>query len=201
MKVKIYDFDGTLIKGDSIFKILKFARKKGKISLFTRIRYFFKSIFSYLSYGEFEAYKNSWVEMVQKLDKSEMEEFVDILLRDYAYKNLIENIREEGYISILCSSSIEDYLDIVADRLGFDYVIGTRTENGKILGKNNSKKEKLRRLEDLFERENIEVSYDESKAYTDKPKNDMWMCSPVKNKYLVNSKKRVDGFENIEGIV
>ncbi|MDY6065259.1 MAG: HAD family hydrolase [Finegoldia sp.] len=201
MKVKIYDFDGTIIKGDSIFVLLKFLRKKGKISIFTRIGYIFKSVYAYLKEKNFEAYKNSWVAMAQRLSKEEMEEFVDILLRDYGYKNIIKDIKEDGYISILCSSSIEDYLDIVGEKLSFDYVLGTRTGEGKVLGKNNSKKEKARRLEELFNREGILVSYDESKAYTDRFDNDSWMCSFVKNKYLVNSIRKLDGFENIEGIV
>ena len=60
---------------------------------------------------------------------------------------------------------------------------------------------KKENLEKLFQKEGIEVSYDESKSYTDSYKNDFWMCSFTKNKYVVNSKKSYPDFINIEGMI
>lgn len=198
-KVKIYDFDKTLAQGDSIMSLIEYAKVHNIASRSAIYWRLFLASLNFLLGFKIERFKSFAAWLVNKFSDEDLEKYVTWHLKTYGYQNLIDDIHEEGYTTILCSASLERYVKIIARDLGFDYCIATHHDEKKVLGTNNAKEEKLIRLQALFARENIEVDYENSKAYTDSVKNDQWMCSPCKSKYVVNDRRSHDGFINIEG--
>lgn len=197
-KVKIYDFDKTLAQGDSIMSLIEYAKAHkiaSKPAIYWRL---FLASLNFLRGFKIDRFKSFAAWLVNKFSDEDLEKYVAWHLEIYGFQNLIDEIREYGYTTILCSASLERYVKIIARDLGFDYCIATHHDEKKILGINNAKEEKLVRLNELFARENIEVDYENSKAYTDSVKNDKWMCSPCKSKFVVNDQASHQGFINIE---
>lgn len=198
-KVKIYDFDKTLAQGDSIMSLIEYAKAHkiaSKPAIYWRL---FLASLNFLLGFKIERFKSFAAWLVNKFSDEDLEKYVAWHLKTYGFQNLIDEIYEYGYTTILCSASLERYVKIIARDLGFDYCIATHHDDKKILGTNNAKEEKLVRLNELLARENIEIDYENSKAYTDSVKNDKWMCSPCKSKYVVNDQASHQGFINIEG--
>lgn len=198
-KIKIYDFDKTLVDIDSIRVLIRFALKNGYINIFGLSWWIIKGFFAMLFTGRFEKLKSAFVKVVEAVPDNALKEFSKGFVETHGYKNLIDEINEEGYITILCSASLYGYMKYIKEILGFDYLIATKHADGKVIGNDNTRMTKKENLEKLFQKEGIEVSYDESKSYTDSYKNDFWMCSFTKNKFVVNSKKSYPDFINIEG--
>lgn len=198
-KVKIYDFDKTLAQGDSIISLIEYAKSEKIASPIVIYWRLFLASLNFLLVFKIERFKSFAAWLVNKFSDEDLEKYVAWHLETYGFQNLIDEIHEDGYTTILCSASLERYVKIIARDLGFDYCIATRHDDKKILGVNNAKEEKLVRLNELFARENIEVDYENSKAYTDSVKNDKWMCLPCRYKYVVNDQTSHQGFINIEG--
>ena len=198
-KIKIYDFDKTLVKGDSIFYLIKYGKNKKIFTNAFLIKLFLKSALKYLASFRFENFKSFAAVVVSKFTDDDLREFVFWHLKTNGFQNLIDEIHEEDYKTILCSASLERYVKIAAEYMDFDYVIATTHTTTKIIGENNAKREKLRRLNELFKTEGIVVDYENSKAYTDSYKNDKYMAETCKQKFLVNSDKKVEGYQNIIG--
>ncbi|MCI6609611.1 MAG: haloacid dehalogenase-like hydrolase [Ezakiella sp.] len=199
-KIKIYDFDKTLVDCDSIGVLLRIWLRKSFFNFFKLIFYLIKGSFAYLFSFSFDSFKDKFIPFLKDFTEEELKKFSENLIESHGYKNLIEEIEEDGYTTILCSASINSYMKYVKDILGFDYLICTQNDNCHLIGKNNSKEEKARNLKKLFNEKNIVVDYENSKSYTDSVKNDKWMCSFTKNKYVVNSEKTYEGYINIDGI-
>lgn len=198
-KVKIYDFDKTLVEGDSIGVLIKYAIKKGYLSPITFIGWILKGLFLMLVTLSFERFKDAFVRTVEILTEEQKIEFVNYLLKNYGFGNLIKDIKEEGYITILCSASLYGYMKYVKEILDFDYLICTKHSNGKVVGNDNKRKEKMYNLNLLFKEKYIDVDYENSKSFSDSIKNDKYMMSFTKEKYLVNDNRKYDGYFNIRG--
>lgn len=199
-KVKIYDFDKTLVEGDSIGVLIKYAIKKGWISPIKFIGWTIEGFFAMLLSLSFERFKDSFVKIVEALSEAQKQEFVNHLLKNYGYSNLINEIKEDGYTTILCSASLYGYMKYVKDILGFDYLICTSHKDGLVIGKNNIKKEKFVNLNSFFKEKGIDVDYENSKSYSDSIKNDKYMMSFTKEKYLINDNRNYEGYHNLRGI-
>lgn len=199
-KVKIYDFDKTLAKGDSIFYLIKYAKEKNIVNNFDLFFMLLWASIKFILSFRFENFKSFAARIVDRFSEDELENFVKKHLEENGFHNLISEIHEDGYITILCSASLSRYIRIAARLMKFDYYIGTEHTAANIIGNNNAGYEKLVRLKRLFAEEDIEVDYENSKAYTDSYKNDKYMAKPCKHKFLVNSDKKVKGFINIIGI-
>lgn len=88
---------------------------------------------------------------------------------------------------MLCIS--HKLFEIRSRNLSFDYIIGTDLdENFKILKENNKKNIKVKNIKEIFEKENIEIDYENSRGYSDSYKDDKYMLSLVEKKFLINSK-------------
>ncbi|MDO5716265.1 MAG: HAD family hydrolase [Tissierellia bacterium] len=192
VKVKIYDFDHTLVDGDSIFLLWKYALKKGWVSPWFAIKSFLKGGIFYCMTGRFEKMKEGMIALLPKLSQEEMDAFVEDLLREKGFPAILSTIEEEGYVTILCSASPKAYMELVAQRLGFDYLIATEHQGGKLTGKNNTGEEKARRLRELFQTMDMDVDPTLSKSYTDNPKKDGPMCSFTNQRFVIN--KTAEGY-------
>lgn len=195
MKTAIFDFDRTLTKRDSIFNLLDYTFRTHPLRY---ILVFLKTLFIALTFYNFRIrIKQSVLSILKFLTEDELKAFIkDIceneILRDGEEE--VKRLKEEGYFLILNSASPEVYLKYIKEYMPFDVVIGTRvTENIKI-NENNRGEVKVKRMrEDIKGFDNLDIVKTYSDSYTaDKP-----ILELAKEKYLINSNRKIEGYDNL----
>ena len=195
MKTAIFDFDRTLTKRDSIFNLLGYTFRTHPLRY---ILVFLKTLVIALTFYNFLIrIKQSVLSILKFLTEDELKAFIkDIyeneILRDGEEE--VKRLKEEGYFLILNSASPEVYLKYIKEYMPFDVVIGTRvTENIKI-NENNRGEVKVKRMrEDIKDFDTFDIVKTYSDSYTaDKP-----ILELAKEKYLINSKRKIEGYENL----
>ena len=134
------------------------------------------------------------------------EEDLSILVKNF-YKDRLQNIvykdaidmmkklKKQGYDIYLISASPEFYINEFYNIGVVDKVIGTRFafENGtfvrKMQGENCKGEEKVRRLKEVLDKENIEVDFKNSYMFSDSL-SDKPLLDLVGKPYLINYKKK-----------
>jgi len=162
-KIAIFDFDGTLTKGDTLisFLVYCFGIWKVLIGLFFLspfiISYLLKLYSNDLAKKRLLKYffKNQSVDEIKKL----AENFINTNLEKYLRKNVIKRLKwhqNKGHTTILISASIDIYIRLWGLKYKFDFIECTGLEKknelytGQILGKNCYGIEKVNRLNKLF---------------------------------------------------
>lgn len=195
MKTAIFDFDRTLTKRDSIFNLLGYTFRTHPLRY---MLVFLKTLLIALTFYNFLIrIKQSVLSILKFLTEDELKAFIkDIyeneILRDGEEE--VKRLKEEGYFLILNSASPEVYLKYIKEYMPFDVVIGTRvTENIKI-NENNRGEVKVKRMrEDIKDFDTFDIVKTYSDSYTaDKP-----ILELAKEKYLINSKRKIEGYENL----
>ncbi len=190
----IFDVDKTLINGDSMFLMLFFAISKRSVLIFyipiilvRIILYFFKII-------DVKRVKESIYLPLKYLTEKELEEFYDKVLLKKINPKVMEKLnfhKEQGCQILLVSASPEAYLHYFLKNNYIDIIIGTKLKmiDGKytneIHGENCKGIEKLSRIKRYLNKNNLEIDFDNSFAYSDSL-SDKPMLSLVKNRYKVN---------------
>lgn len=195
MKAAIFDFDRTLTKRDSIFNLLGYTFRKYPIRY---ILVFLKTLFIAVTIFNFRIrIKQSVLSILKFLTEDDLKAFIKDLYENEILREGEEEVRKlrnEGYYLILNSASPEVYLKYIKEYLPFDIVIGTKvTENIKI-NENNRGEVKVKRM-----REDIDNfdSFDIVKTYSDSYTADKPILELAKEKYLINSKRKIEGYENL----
>jgi phosphatidylglycerophosphatase C len=154
-KIFIFDFDGTIIEGDSLIKFSYFSLGliqffKYWISVIILIPFYSRSDLKQMYYSNFnkfnlDDFNNLCLDFYdQKLRKLIKKSFVDF----------IKNINEDSKF-VIVSASISNYLKPWCDEMGFD-LISTELEvvNEKLTGKfstpNCNGEEKVRRIKEKY---------------------------------------------------
>ena len=211
MRFAIFDVDLTLTSKDTFIEFYKFLCKQDKRFLI----YFNKVVHAGLMYclklydekkskEQYLSFLNGLsVDVVNEFSKKFFEEH---LLKKMLYKDgllEIEKCKSKGYKDILISASPEFYLNNFNQLYSIDYVLGTRYEikdgfyTGKMLGYNNKGEEKVLRLYEFLHKNNIEnVDFQNSCMYSDSL-NDLPLFNLVGNRFLINSKNKVDNIVNL----
>lgn len=187
-KIAIFDFDGTLYKGESMPKVWSLYGKFGyskwrkaksaiKISILKMLRRM-----KWVKGVTVETYKdkatNYILELFKGFSKADLEQFFDQVtpyivegLNPYVLARL-KTLKEEGYITVIISGGFEGYLSSLNQQIGADLIIGTPLhydDRGIIdLSKplDHVKKDgKSKRLLDLIPFEEIDV--DQSYSFGD----------------------------------
>lgn len=204
-KLALFDFDKTLRGGDSMFALLFWTLKRYPSKMPITFLRILKGTFIYILSGlnNICSLKNSIFSVVRYLKQEDLDLFTEkILLNKRMYVNGIEEIKKnfsENYEILIVSASPELYLMSLKNFLPIREVIGTKIDsNGNIVGNNCKSLEKVKRIQAFLEKENWELDYENSKGYTDSPSADGPMLSLVKNKYLINSKKKLEGYLNLD---
>ena len=195
--IAIFDFDGTLIKRDSM--VLFFLRYfnfswKNILNLFqlalVTIKFFLK-IYSQKKYKE--KFLNLVINSSKIKDPEKIaDDFSEYLLR-LVFKDAkkeISKLKENGFELVLLSASPDFYLEKIKDSLGFSKLICTKTnmKNGKIIisGEDCYGKNKIKMLLDEYRREN--VNWGKSYCFADN-KSDRHLLGLFGNAYIVNNKR------------
>ena len=190
----LFDFDGTLIKGDSIVAYLRTAKRLHAIS---RGEYIKSSLYA-LKYkmGKIteEAAKEKALAFRQRLEgrrRLALDAFFasdELIPRVYPEgKKQVEYHRQQGHLVLLVSASTNNYMDIVATLLPADGLICTRISDEGRIEKNCKGKEKVQMIQEYLQRKGIDADFENSYAYGDS-KSDLPMLKLCGHPTLVNPK-------------
>lgn len=203
-KLAIFDVDFTLTKKETLMELYKFVVFKN----FKNIRFLPRALFSGLMYSvkvyDEKRVKESFLKFIDKIHEEDLDnlakEYYSKVLKKILYKDaidMIKKLKNEGCKIYLISASPEFYLKELYDIKEVDVIIGTkfRVENGffarKMDGLNCKGEEKVRRLKEYLQANNIEVDYKNSYMFSDSL-SDKPLLDLVGNPYLINYKKKND---------
>ena len=190
-KVALFDFDNTLSQGDSIYHLLKYYMVKHPLSVFR----FIKVGVLYLGYKlnccSFIPAKQALLFPLDKMSDQELQDFYIQIIEPHYYLNVVKELekrKEEGCVIVLCTASVEEYMQYT--RLPIDVLIGTKTKrinnhpSSIIISKNCKREEKVIRINEYLKEQGYEIDYDNSWGYSDSI-TDMPMLNMVKNKVKI----------------
>jgi phosphoserine phosphatase len=185
MWIDVYDFDGTLFRGDSTFAFWAYCLRK-KPSLLRRVPRQVWGLFG-VAAGRWDLTrgKSEFLCYFQDIDVADMAK------RFWAEPATQKRLagwfqpRQDELPAVIASASPEATLTPVAAELGAQYLIGTRADprTGALLGLNCKGQEKVARLRALLPDCRIRA------MYTDDVKADAPLLALAQQKYLVRRGK------------
>lgn len=212
-KYALFDFDDTLIRGDSIVKMCLFAFRRGMIKPWELAHTGVLSVM-YLC-GLTTAQKSKEAAMRFLAGRSETDvaalaqEFCEKILLPRLYKDGVKELKaraESGCEVWLISASPAFYLEPLMKHLPITGVIGTRMHvlggmyTGQMAGENCRGVEKPLRLAEVLASRGDMLDYGESYAYGDSA-GDAPMLALCSNKMAVNPKKKLlKALEGADGV-
>lgn len=208
-KLAIFDVDYTLTKRETLMEFYFFMIKK-KPSLIYHMPISYGSALLYaLNIFSAKTAKEKFIKFINGIDEKSMKiivkEFYEKRLNKIIYKdamNTMVKLKSEGFKIYLISASAEFYLNELYNLKIVDKIIGTRivVENGRykneIIGENCKGEEKVKRLLEVIEKQNIEVDYKNSYMFSDSL-SDMPLFKLVGHPYLVNPRKKHNEIEKV----
>lgn len=162
--MNIYDFDDTIYAGDTMVDIFKYSIVRHPILV---IRSIFNAIKYYQKYKKgiinFELFKENLLSFLFKIKNRE--EYINQFINSNIYKIKDWYKANQKDDDIIISASYELWIKPFCNKIGIKNVIATKTDdNGKILGKNCKREEKVRRLYEEFPNIKVNESYSDSKT-------------------------------------
>ena len=183
----IFDLDGTLFAGHLWIGLVK-HHLKHKLKRFSVYAYVASHMPLWLA-GKLklikeETYKSIWGQNMPFLLKGlEKDKVVEIYkwITDYYLMpllhtdilDLVESHKKKGHTTILLSGSFDDFLQVVREKLGIDFAVGTKLEvknnvySGRIIKPMGFGINKVKLLEDLISEANLDLDLKKSFAYAD----------------------------------
>lgn len=198
IKVALFDIDKTLIKGDSMFDLLKYTLKKYPKSYLKLPKLFIVLLLYKFKIIKTKKAKENMFYTLNYLNNDELENFYNKVIKLSIYNDAIEEIKKlkkEGYYILLVSASPECYLKFFEIEDYIDGVIGTKLhfENNKYInkidGENCKGEEKVRRITSYLKEKNLAIDKSNSLAYSDSL-SDTPMFNLVGKSYLINFNKK-----------
>lgn len=180
--MNVYDFDDTIYDGDTNRDLMKYSFKRHP---FLVIKALLKTIIPFIKYKlgkvPFERVKEVMLSFLFELDDTEG--YIKSFVKDH-----MKNIKSWYKVTkkdIILSASYYLWISEFAKELGVKTVIATNTdENGKIIGKNCKKQEKVNRLKEVISLDKVETAYGDSSC-------DVHVLNLAKQGYVVEGNKLV----------
>ena len=152
-QIAVFDFDGTVIRGDSVVALLFYARKQKRISLPKLIRAGFYGFLYHLKLTDALTSKQKSHDFLAEMPSDQREQFLREFaqtLADRAYPKALEQIQKHkaaGDTVLICSASCACYMQYVYPLLGADDLLCTPSDGeGRTVGPNCRGQEKVRRV-------------------------------------------------------
>ena len=203
VKVALFDIDKTIIKGDSMFKILGYTLRKYPKAILGIVPLIFK-LFKYkVGLINTKTAKESMFYILKYLNKDDLYDFYKQVLKKNIYcdaENRMKELYSRNYKIILVSASPECYLKYFEEEEFIDFVIGTRlyregnNVKNKIIGENCKGEEKVRRINEYLRKLDIIIDKENSVAFSDSL-SDIPMFNLVNKAYLINYNKNHNKYE------
>lgn len=201
-KLAIFDIDFTLTKKETSMELYRYMVKRDK----TLIKYIPAHILTGLGYGikVFSATKTKerFLKFLQGTKEEELKEIVKDFYKEHVTQLLyedglkaIKDFKDQGFKVYLISASPEFYVNEFYNIEGVDKVIGTKFKMDDgiftpiVIGKNCKGQEKVKRLMEEIEKDNIEVDFENSYMFSDSL-SDLPLLNLVGKGYLINYKKK-----------
>lgn len=193
----LFDFDGTLIRGDSILAYLRHARRLKALSRGEYLKLGLHAIPWLLKKKSDEALKGEAVAFSMRLsperryalNRSFAEEC--LLPRVFpAGRACLEQHRQAGRLVVIVSASPENYMEFVAPGLGADVLLCTQLLSETATGPNCKGQEKVRRIEAYLAQAGIGPDWSDSYAYGDST-SDLPMLRLCAHPVAVNPKRKL----------
>lgn len=203
-KLAIFDIDYTITRKETLMEFFKYSISKDKRNLRFLPRAAFSGLMYVMKIYDEKKVKEKFLKFIDGIK----EEDLSILVKDF-YRDRLQNIvytdalkmmrklKNEGYDIYLISASPEFYINEFYNIDVVDKVIGTRFtfENGvfirKMNGENCKGEEKVKRLKEVLDKENIQVDFKNSYMFSDSL-SDKPLLDLVGKPYLINYKKKND---------
>ena len=159
--MNVYDFDDTIYDGDTNRDLLKYSFKKYP---FLVIKSFLKTIIPFIKYKfkkiPFERVKEVMLSFLFEIDT---EKFIKSFVKSHMKNIKPWYLERHTKKDIILSASYHLWIKEFARELGVKISIATNTdENGKIVGKNCKKQEKVKRLKEIISLDEVECAYGDS---------------------------------------
>ena len=191
----LFDFDGTLIPGDSIVAFVGYARRKGALSLGGYGAVLGQTA-RYLLGGMTDAeIKTRSLRFLTGLTPRQRDDLASGFVRDCLLpkvyrdgQNEIQRQKREGRLAVLVSASTDNYMRYVADALGTDALLCTPIEADGSVKRNCKGEEKGRGVLEWLDENGIAADWEQSWAFGDS-KSDAPMLRLCGHPVLVNPKK------------
>jgi phosphatidylglycerophosphatase C len=191
IKVAIYDFDGTLYKGDCTIDFYKFCLKKYPYKIFKLPYHLFLAVLWKIKIISTNKFKENFLSITNWKNKvKDVEEFWKIY-----HKNIFFNIKKElkkdknnNLKIIIISASPMFLLSGIYKKIGADVLIATNFVENKILGNNCKGNEKACLLKKFENNNNIKFNI--VKMVSDS-KDDLPLYKLAKDCYKVNKKGKL----------
>ncbi len=171
-RLAVFDFDGTLIKGDSIARYILYAVSKGHLSPF-RLPGQLINVFRTLTRRiTNEQGKSNALAFLGRMDKAEQEAFNAAFCKDKLlpriYQLGIERMkkhRQQGDLVLLLSASPACYMDHLKGLLPVDEVLASPTDSHGKVSVTTRHHEKVKRLQSFTQ--GMAIDWADSWAYGD----------------------------------
>ncbi|MEG2457341.1 MAG: HAD family hydrolase [Bacilli bacterium] len=162
--MNVYDFDNTIYNGDSGVDLIKYTFS---LHPFLILKHIFKSIPYLIKYLlnkiEVEEFKENLFSFLKYIEN------IDIFIEEFVNKN-INKIkpwykRQQQPSDLVASASYDLWINIFCEKLGIKNIISTNIDKStyKLISKNCSKEEKLRRIKEQYPNIKIKTTYSDSK--------------------------------------
>ena len=198
----LFDLDGTVIKGDSILPMIRYAIKT-KFAKKTHLPLIAMAFLGYsLRFINDTRAKEMAIAFLRGKTREQIRDFAEAFCRDVLIKRIFPGARAEikecraaGLQVLLVTASPDFYLQPLATELDLDGIIGTRADiskdgvyTGRIAGLNCRHLEKPLRIAEYLAAAGYELDTEKSCAYGDSG-HDWPMMSLTKQPVAVNAKK------------
>ncbi len=195
-KLALFDFDDTMIRGDSIARLVRRLYIKGHLSTGGLLKTLWGTLLWKLGRMPVEDIKTLSLSPLVRMPREEAaafcRRFVEEELVPGLYPDAVKQMqrhRDAGDLVLLVSASPEVYLAYLADVLPVDGIIATRTDGQFRVVLNVVKDEKNRQITLWLKERGIEADWAHSAAYGDSS-NDLHMLGMVGKPHLVNPSRK-----------
>lgn len=194
--IAVFDFDGTIIQGDSVLALVRYAQKCKCISIRDQVRSATFGLLYALRLIPAICAKEAAHRFLFKMDETRRAHFLKCfakLLTDHAYPDALQQIarhKAQGELVLICSASCHCYMEYVADYLQADGLVCTMlSPNGLAAGENCRGAEKVRRVQQWLD-ENDHRTAVLTSGYGDSGA-DAYLLAKCQTPVLVNPKKKL----------
>ena len=111
-KFAFFDFDDTLIHGDSGGKLLKYYLKKHPLSVFKLLKVVYHYALYLLKIEPLNKAKSAWLYPLDKMSDQEIEKFYQEVLEPCYYLNVIEELKKKNVIFCDTDTALREHPDI-----------------------------------------------------------------------------------------
>lgn len=202
--IALFDFDGTIAKGDSIVPFVLYSVRKGFAPVSSIFTALFASVKYMLKLSDAARAKEESIAFLRGKPKHTVDSFAEQFYADVLRKRLfpdavreIDACRQKGLMVIIVSASPDAYMQAVKKGLGVADVIATRCaldEKEQYIGKLSSENckgfQKTLRVAEYLAARGLEADMRVSCSYGDSP-SDVPMLLLTNKQTVVNGSRRL----------